>query len=233
MRTYEPRVGTRKLHHRISQDLRADGLQVGRDRLFDVLRKRNLLVRRKKRYHRTTYSKHHYAVAQNRVRGLSIERPAQVVASDITYLSLAKGFVYLFLVTDVYSRKILGYHVSRDLSHHSALLALDMALSQVKRPAGMIHHSDRGCQYCCHEYLGFLALQGVLPSMTDASHCYQNAVAERVNGILKVDLDLDYVFENFKAAQSAVERAITTYNSRRTHWSLKLKTPDQVFSLAA
>ena len=213
--------------------LQAEGMALGRDRLFRTLRERRLLVVPKKRYQRTTYSNHSYAVAPNRVKGLSIERPQQVVVSDITYITLAKGFAYLFLVTDAFSRKILGYHLSRDLGHHSALLALDSALTSIPDPKGMIHHSDRGCQYCCHEYLRFLASYGVVPSMTDECHCYQNAIAERVNGILKIELDLDALFPSFDCARSAVDHAIHIYNTERTHWSLGLKTPEQVYSSAA
>jgi putative transposase len=192
-----------------------------------------LLVFPKKRYQRTTYSNHPYAIAPNRVKGLSIERPNQVIASDITYIALTKGFAYLFLVTDVYSRKILGYHLSRDLNHYSALLALDMAITGIKDTAGMIHHSDRGCQYCCHEYLNYLAANHITSSMTDEAHCYQNAIAERVNGILKLELNLDAVFPDFQTAKLATKNAIRIYNSKRTHWSLGLKTPDQIYSLAA
>ena len=194
VRRDEPRVGTRKLQHRLAPQFEAEGISIGRDRLFSALRERNLLIFPKKRYQKTTYSNHRYAVAPNRVKELRIERPNQVVASDITYIALTRGFAYLFLVTDVFSRKILGYHLSRDLGHHSALLALDKALDEIQEPQGLIHHSDRGCQYCCHEYLNFLDLHHVQSSMTDASHCYQNAIAERVNGILKLDLNLERGF---------------------------------------
>jgi transposase InsO family protein len=232
IRRDEPGAGTRKLHDRIKPQLLGEGLALGRDRLFKALRERALLVQPKKRYQRTTYSNHEYAVAPNRVKNLRIERAGQVLVSDITYVPLARGFAYLALVTDAFSRKILGYHLSSDLTHHSALLALDMALREVKNPRGMLHHSDRGCQYCCHEYLRFLGLHGIVPSMTDASHCYQNAIAERVNGILKLEL-LDPVFHDFPSAAKAVSRAVWIYNTKRTHWSLGLKTPAQVYALAA
>ncbi len=172
-------------------------------------------------------------VMPNRVKELDIERANQVLASDITYITLERGFAYLFLVTDVFSRKILGYHLSRDLSHYSALLALDMALKQIKNPVGTIHHSDRGCQYCCHEYLDFLAANGIAPSMTDEAHCYQNAVAERINGTLKLELNLDALFPDFSSASAAVRRAVHIYNTKRTHWSLQLNTPAQVYALAS
>lgn len=206
---------------------------MGRDALFSMLKEQNLLVKPKKRYQKTTYSKHEYAVAPNRIKGIIAERPNQILVSDITYITLERGFAYLFLVTDLFSRKILGYHLSCDLTHYSALLALDMALAKIPNPTGIIHHSDRGCQYCCHEFLSFLKSHNMLSSMTDEAHCYQNAVAERVNGILKIDLNLDDIFENFKHALLATKKAIHVYNTIRTHWSLNLKTPKDFYALAA
>jgi putative transposase len=233
VRRDEPRIGTRKLHHRLALVFKAQSIALGRDRLFALLRSRKMLVSRKKRFQKTTNSNHSYAVVPNRIKALSIKRPNQVIASDITYLTLNRGFAYLFLVTDLYSRKVLGYHLSRDLSHHSALLALHMAVSKVSITAGMIHHSDRGCQYCCHEYLAFLKSYDIIPSMTDEAHCYQNAIAERVNGILKNDLNLDAVFANFCEAKTATDHAIRVYNTKRTHWSLDLQTPTQRYQQAA
>lgn len=192
-----------------------------------------MLISPKKRFQKTTQQNRDYAVAPNLIKDLVVERPNQVFVSDITYITLARGFAYLFLTTDVFARKIVGYHLSRDLSHHSALLALDMALRGVSNIDGLIHHSDRGCQYCCHEFLEFARSYGIRSSMTDEMHCYQNAIAERVNGILKLELNLDAVFPDFKTAKAAVEKAIHVYNSKRTHWSLGLKTPDQVYQLAA
>lgn len=228
IRVDQPRVGTRKLYHKLPPKL------VGRDKLFDILREENKLVRPKKSFTKTTYSRHRYAVAPNRVKELEVTAPKQVVVSDITYLRMArKEFAYLFLVTDRFSRQIMGYHLSRDLSHYSALLALDNAVERMGDVEGTIHHSDRGCQYCCHEYLRYLDRKQMLPSMTDESHCYQNAVAERVNGILKDEFDLDAVFENFDQMRRAVAKAIFTYNTKRTHWSLDLKTPQEVYDQAA
>lgn len=226
----EPRVGTRKLHDRLQKQ----GLFVGRDALFDLLRRFGKLVRPHRSYRKTTYSQHQYAVAPNRVKTLSVTAPEQVLVSDITYLELqGSKCAYLFLVTDLFSRKIVGYHLSKDLSHHSALIALDSAIESMREPHGAIHHSDRGCQYCCHEYLGFLGQNGMVPSMTDEAHCYQNAVAERVNGILKIDFCLDRSFESFQEMKRAVDKSILVYNTKRTHWSLNLRTPQEVYDLAA
>lgn len=227
----EPRVGTRKLHDRL---IKSGNVVVGRDRLFSLLRKSSRLIKPKKSFTKTTYSQHSYAVASNLVKDLEVTIPKQVLVSDITYLRMIRGeFAYLFLVTDRFSRRIVGYHVSRDLTHYSALLALDNAVRVMGDVTGTIHHSDRGCQYCCHEYLKYLREHEMLASMTDESHCYQNAIAERVNGILKDEFNLDTVFESFSVLQLAVAKAIMVYNTKRTHWSLNLKTPAQVYREAA
>lgn len=228
IRVDQPRVGTRKLHDFLPRNL------IGRDKLFELLRNTNRLVKRKKSFSKTTYSQHDYAVAPNRVKELEVTAPKQVLVSDITYIRMAhKEFAYLFLVTDRFSRRIMGYHLSRDLTHHSALLALDNAVQRIGDVTGTIHHSDRGCQYCCHEYLRYLDEKQMLASMTDESHCYQNGVAERVNGILKDEFNLDDVFDTFDQMQRAVARAIIVYNTKRTHWSLDLKTPQEVYDQAA
>jgi len=230
IREDEPRVGTRKLQDRLSKS----GRQIGRDSLFSLLRKHGKLVKPAKSYRKTTYSRHSYVVAPNRVKNLEVTKPKQVLVSDITYLRLSGGrCAYLFLVSDLYSRQIMGYHLSKDLSHHSALIALGRAIERMGDVEGTIHHSDRGCQYCCHQYLRFLGQHGMLASMTAESHCYQNAVAERINGILKLEICLDPVFGSFKEMQRAVEKAVAVYNTKRTHWSLALKTPQEAYEQAA
>lgn len=229
LRQVQPRVGTRKLH----DTLTTAGVRVGRDQLFAWLRTSGRLVPRKRRATQTTYARHAYAVAPNRLKTMTVTGPRQVVVSDITYLRLDRGaFAYLFLLTDLYARHIVGWHLSRDLSHQAAVQALGMAHATLGRCRGIVHHSDRGTQYCCHDYLHQLHAVHMIPSMTDAAHCYQNAVAERVNGILKDEFDLDAVFPSFTAAQHAVARAVHIYNTVRTHWSLKLHTPHAVFHRA-
>jgi putative transposase len=230
VRQDQPRVGTRKLQ----QHLAEGGVAVGRDHLFTVLRDTGQLVKRKRRGTHTTYAQHGYAVAPNLLKAMHVTAPRQVLVSDITYLRVGTAaFAYLFLVTDLYSRKIVGWHVSRDLSHHAALLALGHAIRALGDVTGVVHHSDRGSQYCCHDYLQQLHAHRMLPSMTDDQHCYQNAVAERVNGILKDEFDLDATFCSVAAAAEAVDAAIRIYNTMRTHWSLALQTPDTVFAAAA
>lgn len=229
LRVAQSRMGTRKLQER----LEAGGLPVGRDSLGTLLRTTGRLVIRKPRFTRTTYSQHGYAVAPNVLKTTTVTAPRQVVVSDITSLRLTHTFVYRFLVTDLYSRKIVGWHVSRDRSHHAAVIALQRAIATLGQVRGVLPHSDRGSQYGCHDYLQQLAAVHMLPSMTDENHCYQNAVAERVTGILKDEFDLDAVFPSVAAVIDAVAQAVTTYNTLRTHWSLDLQTPDQVFYQAA
>lgn len=230
IRKDEPRVGTRKLQDRLA----GMGLEIGRDALFTLLRNKGRLVKRKKRSCKTTYSRHKYAVAPNLMKSMEVTASRQVVVSDITYVRVGfKGFAYLFLVSDLYSRRIVGWHLSRDLSNYSAQVALSKAATVLGDTTGVVHHSDRGCQYCCHEYLESLASAKMLPSMTDENHCYQNAVAERINGILKDEFNIDQVFSSFMEAQAAVSKAILVYNTKRTHWSLGLQTPEEVFLKAA
>lgn len=234
VRKDQPRVGTRKLYHELKPAFNRARVLVGRDKLFSVLRSADRLVKPKKSFRRTTYSNHPYAVAPNRLREREVKAPGEVLVSDITYLRLeGERFAYLFLVTDLFSRKVLGYHVTRDLSHHSACIAFEKAVAELKTSVGVLHHSDRGCQYCCHEFLKHLNQHKVISSMTDDNHCYQNAVAERLNGILKDEFNLDLVFRNFDDLKMGVDTAIRVYNTKRTHFSLGLQTPEEVYARAA
>jgi len=236
IRQEQPRLGTRKLVDRLKT---CHDTEVGRDHLFALLGREHRLVKVKKRFEKTTYSRHSYAVAPNRIKELTIDKPNQVLVSDCTYLRVwGRKFAYLFLVSDAYTRRIVGYHVSRDLSHHSAVIALSKAAAWLKEfqgvtGQGVIHHSDRGCQYCCHEYLAMLKSHGMQSSMTDADHCYQNAIAERINGILKDEFNLDAEFIHVNHVQTAVAKAVEVYNTKRPHWSLSLRTPQEMYELAA
>ena len=156
----------------------------------------------------------------------------QAWVSDITYLRVNKDFVYLFLITDAYSRKITGWSLSDSLAIKGATEALKMAIKQCPQTNGVIHHSDRGIQYCCKEYVQLLKNNNMIISMTEENHCYENSVAERVNGILKGEFLLDEKFQNKEIALKAVKEAINTYNTKRPHWSLSLFTPEQVHKAA-
>ena len=232
VRRYQPRIGGKKLYYLLRNDLHKIDAAIGRDKFFDILRKKKLLVKRRKKYVYTTDSFHRFRVYKNALKKRLLTGPNQAWVSDITYLRLAKGFVYLFLITDAYSRKITGWKLSDSLGIEGAVMALKMAASQCGQTNGIIHHSDRGIQYCSHEYVKLLKSFNMTISMTEENHCYENATAERVNGILKQDFLLDAEFRDKSIARRAVKEAIETYNTRRPHWSLHLCTPQQVHQAA-
>ena len=227
-----PRIGTRKLYYLLYDDLQKIG-KIGRDKFFDLLRKNGLLVERKKSYTRTTDSYHRFHKYNNLLYSNDITRSNQCWVADITYLRTVAGFVYLFLLTDSYSRKIVGWSLSHSLSIEGGLLALQMAVKQRDSDLALIHHSDRGIQYCSDAYVNLLQQQGIQISMTEQNHCYENAKAERVNGILKDEFLLDRTFNDYSMALQSVRQAIKTYNEERPHWSLSLQTPSQVHLQAA
>lgn len=227
-----PRLGGRKLYHILQKDLQQAG-KIGRDKFFGVLKKNRLLVERKKSYTKTTNSYHHLYRWKNLLKDREITRPNACYVSDITYLRTATGFVYLFLVTDYYSRKIVGWDLSPSLSIEGGIKALQMAIRQRKTTYELLHHSDRGIQYCSHDYVALLQKNGIKISMTEENHCYENALAERVNGILKDEFLLDGTFKSMAEAQVAVKEAVRLYNEARPHWSLKLLTPSEVHQQAA
>jgi len=232
-RKIQTREGTRKLYKTLKKEFQAKELKVGRDRLFDILREYDMLVKRKKSYTKTTDSYHRFHKYSNLIKGFTPTAPNQVWVSDITYIRTVKGFCYLALITDVYSRKIVGYDVSDSLELAGCLRALKKALRQA-RPAGdLIHHSDRGIQYCSRQYVSLLQKNGVKISMTEENHCYENAIAERVNGILKDEFYLDQTFFTLAIARKASKNAIKVYNTHRLHLSLGYKTPDSMFKIIA
>lgn len=223
-----PRVGGKKLYFQLKEDLSELG-KIGRDNFFDILRRHNQLVVPKKSYTKTTHSFHRFRKWKNLIKDLAVTRVNQVWVSDITYIRTLGGFVYLFLITDLYSRKIVGWSLSHSLSIEGGIEALKMALhSRKDKFQPLIHHSDRGVQYCSGDYVNMLQRAKIAISMTEENHCYENAVAERVNGILKDEFYLDSTFNNFESAVSAVRSGIKNYNEKRPHWSLDLRTPSQV-----
>lgn len=232
IRRNQPRIGGKKLYKLLRADLDELDGSPGRDKFFTVLRKHALLVKRKKKYVRTTESWHYYHKYKNRLKEKQLTGVHQAYVSDITYLRTRKGFVYLFLQTDAYSRMITGWHLSDSLSIEGAIEALKMTLKQCSNPCDVIHHSDRGIQYCCKEYVKLLTNHKMIISMTEENHCYENAMAERVNGILKDEFLLDEEFADKASALKAVKEAIQTYNVLRPHWSLKLCTPMQIHMAA-
>lgn len=227
LKTIMPNIGGRKIHYLLKKTLLKSGhTSLGRDRLFELLKQNDLLVKRKKKNVITTNSNHPFRKHQNLIKSLSINRVNQVWVSDITYLKINEGFCYLSLITDVFSRKIVGYHINDSLELKGVLKAFKYA---VKSGVPQIHHSDRGSQYCSYKYTNELKKHQVKISMTQDGNCYDNAIAERINGILKNEFNLDAKFNGIKNAKKAVKQAVDIYNSKRPHWSIELKIPDQVY----
>jgi len=222
-----PRLGTRKLYHCLKPRLEAHGIKLGRDGLFAYLRANGLLISPIKRYTKTTYSYHRFRKHPNRFTNLTIVRPNQAYVSDITYVESDEGVHYLSLVTDAYSRKIVGHNLSMDMKTNNVVKAIRRAKRHRFNNRPLIHHSDRGSQYCSDEYQVELQKQGILASMTDGYDCYQNALAERVNGILKQEFLL-FKCRSFKELKKLVDESVIIYNQWRPHLSLGMKTPNEV-----
>jgi len=225
-------MGGKKLYHLLKPQIELQLGGMGRDKFFDLLRSRKLLVWRRRRYMVTTQSKHRFRVYKNKLMEARIERPHQAWVCDITYLRIEKGFVYLFLMTDAYSRKIVGWDLNKSLGVEGAFRSLSMAMGQCRVQQGLIHHSDRGLQYCCPAYTKKLEGKGIQISMGEVGNCYENAMAERVNGILKDEYGLEETFADEKQALQAVKEAIEAYNEQRPHWSLNLQIPAKVHEAA-
>ena len=228
-----PREGVRKLTKSLDDEFAKANLKIGRDTLFNVLRKHNMLTLRKKNSARTTNSYHRFYKYNNIIKDMKITSPNQVWVSDITYIRTVKGFCYLALITDMYSRKIVGYDLSDSLELKGCVRALNKAIYQTKNIKHLIHHSDRGIQYCSNVYTQILKRNKIDISMTEENHCYENAMAERVNGILKDEFYLDQTFDNVAHAKRATKNAINLYNEIRLHLSLDYKTPKMVYKLSA
>lgn len=226
IRQLMPRIGGKKLHHMISDEMVKNSIRMGRDRFFSWLKRNNLLVRPKRSYVRTTDSNHRFWVYENLSKDLELTRANQLWVSDITYLRTLEGFCYLALITDAYSRKIVGYDVSDSLELEGCKRALQHAIQTVEAPRSLIHHSDRGIQYCSGEYTRLLKANGVRISMAAKGDCYENALAERVNGILKSEFNMDATFRNKDLAIAAAHQSIYIYNQHRPHWSINLETPN-------
>lgn len=226
IRADQPRIGGRKLLELVNPQLEP-ALQVGRDAFFDLLRRENLLVRRLRSHTRTTDSNHWLHKYPNLIRELEFTRPHHLWVSDITYVRTGEGFAYLFLITDAYSRKIVGWQLADSLESAHALAALNMAIAQL--PANVkevIHHSDRGVQYCCKRYVKRLTKSGIRISMTENGDPYENAIAERVNGILKTEWLYTMSLPTVAAARKAVARIVGVYNTKRPHMSVGMLTPE-------
>lgn len=224
-----PRLGTRKLYYLLESDFKTESINIGRDKMFDILRVNNLLVKPKKNYHITTNSKHWLKKHKNQIRDIEISEPEQVLVSDITYIKTLQGHNYLSLVTDAYSKKIMGFNLAGNMKAEESEKALNMAVKNFKyKDRQTIHHSDRGLQYCSASYQEILNKNGIKPSMTETYDPYENAIAERVNGILKDEFNLDQAFANHNQAKMVVKDIIEIYNKQRPHLSCQYLTPEKM-----
>jgi transposase InsO family protein len=222
-------TGTRKLHVHLRPALQLHRIKMGRDALFDLLRFNQLLIRRTKRFHITTDSHHFFYTSPNRIKDLEIKHAEQVFVSDITYIKTDNGHAYLALVTDAYSKKIMGWSLDDNMKVSMVKDALKMAHdNKMHNRSSTIHHSDRGMQYCCPDYTEFAANLNFEMSCTQNSDPYENAIAERINGILKYEFGLRKVLPSVEVARQIMKQAVELYNTERLHWSLDLKTPQYV-----
>lgn len=223
-----PRLGGRKLYALIKTELDQLPVSIGRDKLFEILRANELLVKPKKSFARTTNSSHRFRTYNNLIKDIKPIRKNQVWVSDITYIRTMQGFCYLALITDAYSRKIMGFDISDSLELVGCIRALKKATRGHKLfNYTLIHHSDRGIQYCSNQYIKLLRGREICISMAAKGNCYENALAERVNGILKGEFNLDSTFKSKQQAYKAVKQAIFAYNEIRPHFSIDLQTPNR------
>ncbi len=227
VRIEQPRIGTRKLYYILKGELQELG--VGRDQLFTILKANHMLIKPKRSYHITTNSHHRFRKHKNLLEQLTIQRPEQVWVSDITYVGNRQNPMYLSLVTDAYSKKIMGYYLDSTLEVKASLRALKKAIKNRSYPnQRLIHHSDRGLQYCSDDYQKLLDNADIKCSMTESYDPYQNAVAERINGILKQEFLMETSKINIKLMRKIVEQSIRIYNTKRPHWSCQMNTPEQM-----
>jgi transposase InsO family protein len=227
IRTQMPRIGSKKLYYLLNQDLKT--LKIGRDKFIDILRANHMLVIPKRSYHITTNSHHRFRKYKNQLLDLQINKPEQVWVSDITYIGKREKPCYLSLITDAYSKKIVGYNVSDNLNTESSLIALRLAVKQRKnKEIPLIHHSDRGLQYCANEYQKLLSKNYIQPSMTQNSDPYENAVAERINGILKQEFSIDKYNKDLPIMKQIIKETVDIYNEKRPHLSNHMLTPNQM-----
>jgi putative transposase len=228
VRDDHPGMGCRKVYHLIKTDLEHQQIKMGRDALFDLLASKQMLIRKRKRRYITTNSNHWYKKYPNLIRGLIPNGPNQLWVSDITYIKTRHNFLYLFLVTDAYSKKILGYRLAKDLSSRHAVNSLQDALKYICKPiSGLIHHSDRGIQYCSKEYVSLLKDYSIIISMTENGDPLENSIAERVNGILKQEYINYELQQSNYISTTQLTHIIEIYNNKRPHLSCDMLTPQR------
>lgn len=220
------RVGSLKLHLILKSELAKHGIKIGKDKLHDILKANNLIVKRRKRGPQTTNSRHKLPIYPNSAKNLYLDRSELMWVSDITYIRVGHGFCYLILITDSYSRKVVGYNFSKKMDVHFCTEALETAIAKRYYPnRPLIHHSDRGSQYCAFNYTKILQQNGIGISMTQSGDPLDNPLAERMNRIFKDTFGLDEQFNRFDSAQATIDKAISYYNKRLPHTSIDLLTP--------
>lgn len=227
IRSSLPNLGTRKLHHMLEPMLKEHEITIGRDYLFNLLQDHKLLIRQRKRKVITTNSRHWMRKYSNLVRDLKVTRPEQVWVSDITYIRMVNQWGYLSLITDACSRKIMGWSFRQDMEAQGCIDALQMAFKNRIYNEPLIHHSDRGSQYCSKNYVGILIKNNVAISMTESGDPYENALAERMNGIIKAEFNLYNSQAGFEQTKLLIQKSIKAYNQLRPHGSCDNLTPDQ------
>lgn len=231
LRQQHPNLGLKKFYQGYFDPIRAQLKgHWGQHKVLDLGKRKGWILKKKRSFTKTTDSYHHYKVHKNLIKDKADIKAGEVLVSDITYLRAGLKFVYLFLITDLASRKIVGWNLSNSLAADGAVSALKMARKNLSKTKDVIHHSDRGIQYCCGRYMEAINSYKMRLSMTEENHCYENAVAERVNGILKNEYNLGEILpSNISLIGKIVSDTVSKYNSQRKHWSLDLQTPDEVF----
>ena len=229
IRRLQPVIGGRKLYAMLQSFLLEHQIKMGRDALFDLLAAHQLLIRKKKRRITTTQSFHWFRKHPNLIRNIIPLHKNHIWVSDITYYKTTTGFVYISFITDAYSRKIVGYHVADTLEAIHTVRALEMALNQASGPlTDLIHHSDRGVQYCCADYVNLLQDKHIAISMTENGDPLENAIAERVNGIIKEEFLNHYSLKDQSEVMEVLNQSVTIYNTIRPHMSCNMLTPEDV-----
>lgn len=223
-----PRTGTAKLYLDIKPELEKIGLKYGRDKVHKILKDNDMIIKPMKKYKVTTDSKHFFRKHKNLLKNMELVKPEQVFVNDITYIRIKEQFAYLFLVTDAYSKKIMGWTINYTMKVKDGKKAILMAHKNRIYKEDLIHHSDRGIQYCTPSYIKYIKGKGMIPSMTEDAHVYENAIAERINGILKSEFGIDSGFSSLKEARAVIEKSIFIYNNQRRHMSLHNLTPNFV-----
>ena len=227
IRREQHRLGTFKVYKLIKPELKQRQIKMGRDRFYTLMREESLLIQKKRRFHLTTNSNHRFRKHPNLIKEKAVTKSEQVWVSDLTYIKTEQGYLYLSLITDLYSKRIMGFNLADNQRVESTSIALRMAIANRQYPKReLIHHSDRGFQYCSDEYTKLLSDHRIGISMTQSYDPYENAVAERVNGILKDEFEIGEGFVNEAQAKREIKNAIKVYNSKRPHMSCDYSTPN-------